>query len=387
MEKKSLLDGNEWDRGACGRGGAAKKKARPFLFLNMDYKAVQRWLEREAEDGWELMEIKQGWGTAVFRKTNRADLRWCVDLACGRDDPDYLRLCVDAGWMRVARVGNLNLFKSAPGRDPVPIQTDRDIERERFGRIFFGGRLLWLLALLMVAYLVFEAVLFAKDGFWPHDLAFSYIWQMFLFQAAVMAAMAVYLICLAFYWRRVCHSAAAGGEMPVPSLFWARVRGALIWVLYGLFLALALYTSYGGALSDGRESWEADGFHFQTESTFLGSHAEASDSVDRSGWVMVDVFDCRFSWLADLVVRDLLAEEGRSPEPMGHLHSGGLKLEALDLGLDAAWIGRAPPAFDGGRDIQCLVVRRENRVLRLCGDWDFTTPDSRVKIREALGLA
>ena len=107
--------------------------------------------------------------------------------------------------------------------------------------------------------------------------------------------------------------------MPVPSLFWARVRGALIWVLYGLFLALALYTSYGGALSDGRESWEADGFHFQAESTFLGSHAEASDSVDRSGWVMVDVFDCRFSWLADLVVRDLLAEEGRSPEPMGCL--------------------------------------------------------------------
>ncbi len=30
MKKKSLLDGNEWDRGACGRGGAARKRRAPF---------------------------------------------------------------------------------------------------------------------------------------------------------------------------------------------------------------------------------------------------------------------------------------------------------------------------------------------------------------------
>ncbi len=270
MKKKSLLDGNEWDRGACGRGGAAKRKGAP---LSLPEYGLQGGTAVAGAGGGGRLGAggdQTGLGDRCFLEDQPGRLALVRGSACGRDDPDYLRLCVDAGWMRVARVGNLNLFKSAPGRDPVPIQTDRDIERERFGRIFFGGRLLWLLALVMVAYLVFEAVLFAEDGFWPHDLAFSYIWQMFLFQAAVMAAMAVYLLCLAFYWRRVCHSAAAGGEMPVPSLFWARVRGALIWVLYGLFLALALYTSYGGALSDGRESWEADGFHFLAESTFLG---------------------------------------------------------------------------------------------------------------------
>ena len=105
-----------------------REKTRPFLFLNVDYKAVQRWLEREAEAGWELTEVKSGWGVAVFRQTHREDLRYCVDLTSGRDDPDYLRLCADAGWLRVARAGNMNLFKSAPGRSPAPLQTDRDLE-------------------------------------------------------------------------------------------------------------------------------------------------------------------------------------------------------------------------------------------------------------------
>lgn len=113
----------------------AKKKYIYFHFLPVDYRGVQRWLEEQAERGWELEGFC--WPCiGKFRPVEREDLRYFVDVTDQNVDgtqgePGYLELCQEAGWTLCLRVGQLHIFKSTPGRTPVPIHTDEALEWER----------------------------------------------------------------------------------------------------------------------------------------------------------------------------------------------------------------------------------------------------------------
>ena len=93
----------------------------PFAYLNYlapDAKALEAALNRRAAAGWALRWLFGG--LAFFRRTERTDLRYCVELRPRKKDPDdlgepdrdYLDLCADAGWELVDQTGVLRIFAS-----------------------------------------------------------------------------------------------------------------------------------------------------------------------------------------------------------------------------------------------------------------------------------
>ncbi len=170
-----------------------------FPFLPMDYKAAEVWLNQKAAQGWQYANETTLWGYLIcLRRTERTDLRYCVDISGGTADQDYrdfleqagwvwegtvrcmdlfsslpgtertdLRYCVDisggtadqdyrdfleqAGWVWEGTVRCMDLFSSLPDAAPVPIQTDADLERQRFGRRYFWRTWLTNLAVSLAA--------------------------------------------------------------------------------------------------------------------------------------------------------------------------------------------------------------------------------------------
>lgn len=133
---------------------------RLFSYLSIDREAAQELLNEMAEGGWELELLILNL-FARFRRTERTDLRYFLDWADPRqdEDPDYIHICTEAGWELKDELGYWNLYSSRPGFSPTPIQTDPELEYQRFRKkalrrsvasgIISGGILLLLSALLL----------------------------------------------------------------------------------------------------------------------------------------------------------------------------------------------------------------------------------------------
>ena len=104
-----------------------------FTFSRGDFKTLERYLNEQAERGWELESVGI---FATWKRTERRDLCWCVDLAKPRESREerlaYADLCGEAGWELAALTGQMYLFKSRPGVTPIPIQTDPELERNNY---------------------------------------------------------------------------------------------------------------------------------------------------------------------------------------------------------------------------------------------------------------
>ena len=74
---------------------------RIFPYLCVDYKAAQAWLERQGAEGLRLAGVHCRY-LARFTREERP-VHYFVDLAAD-GGADYLQLCADAGWERVAQV-------------------------------------------------------------------------------------------------------------------------------------------------------------------------------------------------------------------------------------------------------------------------------------------
>ena len=125
-----------------------------FTFSPYEYKGVEVYLNDQAARGWELVKVGP-LGIAKFRRTQRADLKYCADLLTylrgkeGQEEQrEYLALCREGGWELVARRGSLGLFASLPGTDPAPIQTDRDTEWYNYKRAYRNS-LFWAVAAVL----------------------------------------------------------------------------------------------------------------------------------------------------------------------------------------------------------------------------------------------
>ncbi len=103
-----------------------------FSYLDIDHAAAQDQLNAWAGEGWELMGLTGPF--AKLRRTERTDLSWFLDWTDPRklEEEDYLQLCDDAGWELRCTEGYLNYFASKPGASPAPIQTDPELEYQRF---------------------------------------------------------------------------------------------------------------------------------------------------------------------------------------------------------------------------------------------------------------
>ena len=107
-------------------------KLRLFRYLAPDAKAMEAELDRMARLGWALRWLHCG--LACFRRTQRRDLSYCVELCpanrAGEEDAGYLRLCADAGWELRAQSAGFRVFASSPGACPAPLQTDPALDFE-----------------------------------------------------------------------------------------------------------------------------------------------------------------------------------------------------------------------------------------------------------------
>lgn len=140
----------------------SKRKWTLFQFTTGDFKAVERYLNQQAEKGWELEKL--GACLARWKRTERTDLSWCVDLANPKENNDratrkeYVDLCAEGGWELFSLRGNMYLFKSMPGRNPPPVQTDPELERKNYNKYYVRSTILSVVCVL--AMLALYALMF-----------------------------------------------------------------------------------------------------------------------------------------------------------------------------------------------------------------------------------
>lgn len=106
-----------------------------FSYLVVDRAAAQARLNELAAQGWELVKLRSP-GLAKFRRTERTDLTYFLDFrdpnAPREEEDPYIQLCADAGWTRVEQLDYWDIYASQPGLRPAPIQTDPQLDYERY---------------------------------------------------------------------------------------------------------------------------------------------------------------------------------------------------------------------------------------------------------------
>lgn len=137
-----------------------------FPYETMNYKAAQAYLDRKAAKGWALQHIYLG---AIARFIPAETPRHFVDLDIREhfekeSDPDYLQLCTDAGWEHIQTLRGMLFFRAADGADPIPIQSDADLEWERFWRKYARKNLISTAVALLLGVGILAVILGLTPG-------------------------------------------------------------------------------------------------------------------------------------------------------------------------------------------------------------------------------
>lgn len=198
-----------------------------FSYLTIDYKAAEALLNRMAAEGWALKRLFLGL-FAIFERTERTDLRYFVDFGdrVYYEAPDYLTLCADAGWVSVGCTRSMNLYASAPGTEPVPLQTDSALEYERFRKLVLKrvrtSGIVYLVFIPLLLFIIWSGF----SSFWPNLcmlLSYSYFFALFFFfLPALFIGGGIYMALLLSRVREWERLAESGAPLPVPE-----PRGAL----------------------------------------------------------------------------------------------------------------------------------------------------------------
>lgn len=329
-----------------------------FRYTAEDVKAAQAELDELADQGWELAEL--GIFTATFRRAEKPRRCWVEPArwtSIRRKDEqaraDYLALCDEAGWDLLDEAGGMFYFQAKPDTDPAPIQTDGSLEWEEVLK-----KSLW-----NQAYTFFYLVIYGTAwgiGSFVRDQ--PRVWELFFSNGAMLAqlllaAWAVLELYLGFRvvrYRRKCRRAAEEGKpMPVPGRKSARFRGAmpLVYTVLGVAIALTFLLGFENRRYD-LGGW------LTTEGSVLGQSAEYREFSEK-GDLWIESYDCKVSWLANVICGDLRAIEGDEGRLHRYFHyHGAVELTENDLGYDQAWTY----AWGGGSG---LIFRQGNRVVHI----------------------
>ena len=106
-------------------------------FFSLDYKAMGEYLEEMAEKGW--MVEKVGRYIAKFRAIEPKSIKFYVDVfkeggpltpEKTESSEEYRKLCQESGWTFITSQDYLQFFYADGDSEPVPIQTDEEIEQK-----------------------------------------------------------------------------------------------------------------------------------------------------------------------------------------------------------------------------------------------------------------
>lgn len=124
-----------------------------FPYEAMNFKAAQAYLDKKQAQGWQLRHVYFGC-IALFDAAEKPkhfadlDIRQFMDET---PDSDYLQLCEDAGWKHIQTLRGMLLFRAVEGMDPAPIQSDMELEWERFWKRYARKNLITSLLVLLAA--------------------------------------------------------------------------------------------------------------------------------------------------------------------------------------------------------------------------------------------
>lgn len=190
---------------------------KPFAFLAVEHLAAQDFLNAMAAKGWELERIAWGY-FAKFRRSQRKDLTYFLDWSDPEkeENEDYLRLCADAGWELALQQRYWNIYASRPGTAPSPIQTDPELEYQRFrkkvlrrmaltcGFVLLGLLLAFLFVWPSVTFVSFSPLRWLRN--WEEVLSEDLLTTVLLFLVPFWAlCAAIYCVMLArrlLHWKR-----------------------------------------------------------------------------------------------------------------------------------------------------------------------------------------
>lgn len=330
-------------------------------FLSIDYKALQRWLDGLGAQGWRLDAIRCWYLGRFVREA--APVAYSVALRNG--NPDYLALCGESGWRRFATRMGLDVFVSAPGERPVPVETDPAPEARKAARSFLR-RILesnwsFCYTAVLLVYLTVTVVWLAplSLAWWlrcrradaveqarPRTARVRGFWGQMLTDVlpvvCLILALAATLLQLTLSAGRLGHTEAEIAEHPV-------VRAA--------DLGLERSRRWNGAIDSPRV--DRDNSFFIADTSY---YAAVDTPGDGYGAVDCRRCACRFGWVAAVVAED--EREGMEP---------------IALGFDAAWIRR----YDGYDE---LLIRQGNVVARVEAPVDLTDPAVLRVVADRLGL-
>ena len=359
-----------------------------FAFQPSDCEAAQLWLTRLYDQGWELEHLPSfAFLPAKFIPRTRDDIKYCVDLSHGVRDPnfapdDFDQLVQESGWTLVgtARTG-LDVYKSLPGRDPIPIQTDPALFKKAFFRrellpILIGGLIVALFLALLGPTLGLRTTL-------PTELLTSN-WKL-LNAVALLYMIAFFFVTVGWglrFWLR--------SSPPTPNLRLARVKSLCGTLFYLCWLFCLILLPFSRVLeAEGsapvRDPQAVAGrplltledlglagdtaIRLRQQSSILASELVLEENTDGLSLTQ-ERWDCRFGWVADQIVADTLASYERY-----------MPYTPADLGFDQSWTYMSDSGFHS------LLLRQGNTVVQLYGSLDLTTPDHLERLRDALELA
>lgn len=127
-------------------------------FFSLDYKAMGEYLEEMAEKGW--MVEKVGQYVTKFRAIEPKKIKFYVDVfkEAGPLTPEktesseeYRKLCQESGWTFITSQNYLQFFYAAGDSQPVPIQTDEEIEQKIVEHTLLKNELRGVLIFALIA--------------------------------------------------------------------------------------------------------------------------------------------------------------------------------------------------------------------------------------------
>lgn len=360
-------------------------RIRWFHYSAEDAKAAQAELEELAREGWELEEL--GLLSARFRFAEEPRACWVEPArwrGMGRKDTqrreEYLQLCGQAGWDLVDESRGLWYFRARSGERPAPVQTDGAVEWESVWRKALFDRAFNLL-FLGVIWTVHFWVRAVRQGHFLWELLLSNCMMAVTagLQLLLLAEIAygAYLLC---YRRRCRRAAGEGAPLPIPGRWGARLRGSLsLWA--GALIAVLLLTLLAGVGEGQPEYLEGSYTGYTCRTSSVCAEHWTYRRFREGGDVWAEVYDCRFSWLAERICRDLAAQEGEGKKLGRDLHfHPPAQPEPVQLGFEEAW------TYCAG-DRSGLILRQGNKIVRVeTQGVDLTNPDILVKLREGLQL-
>lgn len=209
-------------------------------FFALDYKAMGTYLDEMAEKGWMLEKV--GKYLAKFKAIEPQKLKFYVDVfkeggpltpEKTEESESYRKLCQESGWVFITSHDYLQFFYADGDSEPVPIQTDEEIEQQIVEHTLLRNELRGILIFSLIAAFVLIRNIPLRYG---NLLSFTGVTSTFLFPilCTFTTIPAVYSI---IWMIKVRRNIKKGIPIAKPSLKSARRR---IIAFYGSTWIIAL---------------------------------------------------------------------------------------------------------------------------------------------------